>query len=368
MANTKSLLTTTRKKFTRGPEKGEVKLAYLLLIPSLVVFIGLAFYPLGSVFFASFTDSIFASSKPAEFVGIQNYRKLLSLTVKELPPEIDEQTGKTKIDPETGDIVYVRPIRILPREPIRFQELRQFNMFGKRYVIGATDRRFIQGTWDTLVFTLGSVSIELLLGLGIALVLNSNFKGRGPMRAIMLVPWAVPTAVSSRMWAYIFASTRVGFVNVLTQKLGLGDGQIAFLTEEAYQIWVMVIIDVWKTTPFMALLILAGLQTIPRQLYEAADVDGASPLRQFWSVTLPTLRQTIAIALVFRTLDALRVFDLFQIVFAQKRVSMASFTYYQLIDNKAMGYASASSVVIFIIILLFAMLYIRTIGSVDSDE
>ena len=124
----------------------------------------------------------------------------------------------------------------------------------------------------------------------------------------------------------------------------------------------MVAIDVWKTTPFMALLILACLQLIPKDVYEAADVDGASPLRQFWSVTLPMLRPTLAVALVFRTLDALRVFDLFQIVLAQSRYSMASFSYYELINDRAMGYSSASGTIIFLLIFVFAVSYIRILG------
>lgn len=116
----------------------------------------------------------------------------------------------------------------------------------------------------------------------------------------------------------------------------------------------------------MALLLLAGLQLIPSDLYEAADVDGAGKLRQFWAITLPLLRPTIAVALVFRTLDAVRVFDLFQIVLAQKRYSMASYAYYELINGQRMGYSSATSVVIFVIITVFAIGYIRLLG-VDND-
>jgi trehalose/maltose transport system permease protein len=164
----------------------------------------------------------------------------------------------------------------------------------------------------------------------------------------------------------MFNSNRTGFFNVIFQQLGLGDGQIAFLELDAWQVPAMIAIDVWKTTPFMALLVLAGLQLIPGDVYEAADVDGASKWRQFWSITLPLLRPTLAVALVFRTLDALRVFDLFQIVLAQSRYSMASFAYYQLIENRAAGYSSASSVIIFLLIFVFAIIYIRTLG-VESE-
>jgi trehalose/maltose transport system permease protein len=340
----------------------EERMAYFLLLPTFIILIIIAFYPLGSVFYNSLTDKLFASSEPAKFVGLENFSNLLSLTVKQLPPVIDENTGQPQIDAETGDIVYERPIRILPREPRRYKELRQFSLFGTRYVIGATDRDFMLAITDTLAFTFFSVVIELILGLGVAMVVNTKFTGRGAMRAVMLVPWAIPTAISSVIWAGMLSPTRTGFFNVIFQIWGLGDGQIPFLTEKAFQLPAMIAIDVWKTTPFMALLLLAGLQLIPGELYEAADVDGASKLRQFVSVTLPLLRPTLAVALVFRTLDAIRVFDLFQIILAQQKYSMASFAYYQLIDNQLMGYSSASSVIIFAMIFVFAVLYIRILG------
>ena len=165
----------------------------------------------------------------------------------------------------------------------------------------------------------------------------------------------------------MFQGTRAGLFNVVGQMVGLSDGQTAFLADAAWQLPAMVAIDVWKTTPFMALLLLAGLQLIPADLYEAADVDGASKLRQFWSITLPLLRPTLAVALVFRTLDAIRVFDLFQIVLAQKRYSMASYAYYELINGQRMGYSSASSVVIFFMITIFAIIYIRLLGVSDEE-
>ncbi len=339
--------------------RNEARLAIMLLVPTFLVLIVIAFYPLGSVFVTSMTNRVFASSEEQNFVGVQNYRKLMSITVKVLPRVIDEKTGEE---------VFERPVRVLPREPFRYKELKQFNFLGKRYVIGATDREFVRSVTDTLTFTVASVLIETILGLVVALVLNMKFKGRGIMRAVMLIPWAIPTAVSSRIWEWMFASSRIGFFNVLFQSLGWSDGQFAFITNSASQLWVMVAIDVWKTTPFMALLILAGLQLMPGQMYEAARVDGAGKIRQFFTLTLPLLRPTLAVALIFRTLDALRVFDLFQIVLAQKRYSMASFTYYQLIDNQAMGYSSASSVIIFTIILIFTVIYIKMVGGVGGSN
>jgi trehalose/maltose transport system permease protein len=340
----------------------EERLAYGLLLPTLVILLAIAFYPLGSVFYNSLTDKRFASGDPVSFIGLENYANLLGITIRELPPKINEDTGRVEVDPETGETLYESAVQVLPREPRRYRELSQFGIFGNQYVIGASDRDFIRSIGDTIMFTVVTVVLETVLGLGIALVVNSKFPGRGAMRAAMLVPWAIPTAVSSRMWEYMLNPTRTGLFNVVFQKLGLGSGQIPFLVDKAWQLPAMISIDVWKTTPFMALLLLAGLQLISRDIYEAADVDGASKIRQFFSITLPLLRPTLAVALVFRTLDAVRVFDLFQIVLQKKRFSMASFAYYQLIDGQTMGYSSASSVIIFILITIFAILYIRMLG------
>lgn len=341
--------------------KSEERLAYWLLAPTFIILFAIGFYPLFSVFYSSFTDRQLASAQEVNWVGFENYINLLSMTVTELPLEVDDN-GQPVIDPDTGEQEYVLALEVLPREPRRYREFSQFNWFGTRYVVGATDPDFVHAFFDTVRFTFFAVILETIIGLGVALVVNSNFKGRGAMRVVMLVPWVIPTAVSSRIWEWMFTSNRTGLFNVFFQDIGLGDGRIAFLVEESWQLPAMIMIDVWKTTPFMALLILAGLQLIPSDVYEAAEVDGASRLRTFFSITLPLLRPTIAVALVFRTLDTLRVFDLFQIVLAQKRYSLASFTYYELVANQDMGYSSASSVLIFILLFAFAFLYIRLLG------
>lgn len=346
--------------------KSEERLAYKLLLPTFLIIIIVAIYPLGNVFYTSFTDKTFASSKETSFIGLENYKHLLSITIKELPPVIDQSTGLQKIDPETNELVYERAIKILPRKPNRYREVTQFNFSGKRYVLGARDPDFIKSVYNTLVFTVISVFLELVLGLIVALVVNSNFKGKGIMRTVMLVPWAVITVVSARMWEWMFSPSRVGLFNTVLDKLGIGDGQIAFLSLESLQIPSLIAIDVWKTTPFMALLLLAGLQVIPNELYEAARIDGASKMNQFFNITVPLLKPAMAVALVFRTLDALRVFDVFQVILSSKRYSMATYNYFQLIGNRNMGLASAIGVIIFILIFIFAILYIRMLG-VDTE-
>jgi trehalose/maltose transport system permease protein len=345
--------------------KEEQKLALKLLIPAFLILILIALYPLGQVFYTSFTDRTFATARETNFVGFDNYKALLSLSVRELPEVIDEDTGEQVID-EEGNKVYERPIRVLPRNPYRYREVFQLSFLGNRYVIGARTPDFIRAVWNTLLFTFFSVLFETLLGLGIALVVNSEFKGRGIMRAVMLVPWAVITVVSAKMWEWMLQPNRAGLFNMIGDKLNLTDGSFAFLTETSLQLPSIIAVDVWKTTPFMALLILAGLQLIPNELYEAAEVDGASKVRQFFQITLPLLKPSLAVALIFRTLDALRVFDVFQVMLSQRRYSMASFNYFQLISARRMGMASAIGVIIFILIFAFAILYMKSLG-VDTE-
>ena len=345
----------------------EQRTAYRLLIPALVILAAVAFYPLFEVFYTSFTNRVFASGtdEAPDFIGIENYKSLLGLTIQEMPPVIDTETGQPQTD-ASGKAVYERAVRVLPRTPVRYREWFQFSFFGKRYVVGARDPEFMKAIWNTLVFTVVSVFLETILGLGVALVVNSNFKGRGVMRATMLVPWAVITVVSARIWEWMLQPTRAGLFNMVLNRLGLGDGSLSFLSSLALQMPTLIAVDVWKTTPFMALLLLAGLQLIPREIYEAGRVDGASKFRQFFSITLPLLKPTLAVALIFRTLDALRAFDVFQVLMGNRMYSMATYNYYQLIGNRNMGLASAIGVIIFIFIAVFAVIYMRFMG-VDKE-
>ncbi len=346
--------------------KREERTAYKLLVPALVMLLLIAIYPLGQVFFTSFTDRQFASGQETEFIGLNNYQRLLSVTVRQLPQAVDPDTNQPVFD-EGGMPVYERAINVLPREPYRYRDYKQFSLFGNRYVLGATDVDFIDAIANTIGFTVASVFLELSLGLGVALVVNSHFKGKGLTRTAMLIPWAVITVVSARMWEWMLAPNRTGFFNTLLAAMGTADGRVAFLASSQLQLASMIAVDVWKTTPFMALLLLAGLQPIPDELYEAAAIDGASVVRQFFSITFPLLKPAMAVALIFRTLDALRVFDVFQVLLGQSQYSMATYNYFQLIGNRNMGMASAIGVVIFVIIFGFAVGYIKMLG-VDMDE
>ncbi len=363
MAQPQAQRTTPGARGRSDLAKAEERTALWLLAPTFIVLLVLAIYPLGQVFVQSFTNARFASDTPVSYVGFQNYRQLLSMTVRELPAQRDAE-GNVVV--EDGRVQYESWVRVLPREPLRYRQVAEFSFAGNRYVFGATSADFIRAVGDTLVFTFFCVVLETLFGMIIALTLFTKFIGRGVMRAAMLVPWAIVTVVSARIWEWMLQSTRLGFFNSFLLDLGIINRPLVFLANSSANISLQlpsaIAIDVWKTTPFMALLLLAGLATIPGELYEAAEIDGANKIRQFFSITLPLLTPTLAVALIFRTLDTLRVFDLFQVVFGEERMSMASYAYFELISARDVGMSSAASVVIFILLFGFAFMYIRVLG------
>ena len=281
-------------------EAQRTRLAWLFLAPTLAIVAFVALWPLAQTFYQSLTDARLASGEAPQFIGLENYRFL------------------------------------------------------------ATDIDFRNSIWVTVQFTLLTIVFEFLLGLGIALVINSNFKGRGLMRAAMLIPWAIPTVVSAQMWKWMYSDT-FGVINdLLVTKLRILDRPIAFVAERNTSLPAIAAVDIWKTTPFVALLLLAGLQVIPDDVYEAARIDGANPLQQFLRITLPLLRPAILVTLIFRTLDALRVFDVFYVMFGnrQNTQTMAIYNQQNIVEFSDLGYGSAISVAIFLIIGIFVVAYV----------
>src|SRR5215470_10708895 len=207
--------------------QAQTRLAWILLAPSLLVVVLIALIPLLQTIAQSFTNARLASERPVSFVGLTNY----------------------------------------------------INLF--------TDTDFLRSIWVTVQFTVITVVFEFLLGLIIALVVNSNFKGRGPMRAAMLVPWAIITVVSAQMWKWMYNDVYGAFNDLLVDKLHLLPGGVSWISNPATQLPSIEAVDIWKATPFVALLLLAGLQVIPGDIYEAARVDGANAVQQFFSLTLP---------------------------------------------------------------------------------
>jgi trehalose/maltose transport system permease protein len=292
----------------KAPHRGELqrrqeRLAWVLVIPTLLVVLGVAFYPLVQVFITSLTNARLGSVTPPVFVGLRNYVNLV------------------------------------------------------------TDADFLDAIIHTIIFTVGSVFFELVLGMIFALVINSQFPGRGVMRTAMLIPWAIPTVVSAQMWKWMYNDV-FGVINdFLVTKVHLLSQPIAWIARPDLALPAIIAVDVWKTTPFMALLLLAGLQLIPNDVYEAATVDGANKLQQFWNVTVPLLRPAILVALIFRTLDALRVFDVIYVMTkgASGTESMATYDQKNLVDFQLLGYGSAISVAIFVLIGIFVVLYVTTV-------
>jgi trehalose/maltose transport system permease protein len=279
--------------------QAQTRLAWILLAPSLLVVVLVALVPLLQTIAQSFTNARLASERPVSFVGLTNYANLI------------------------------------------------------------TDSDFLRSIWVTVQFTIVTVVFEFLLGLLIALVVNSNFKGRGFMRAAMLVPWAIITVVSAQMWKWMYNDIYGVFNDLLVDKLHILPANVAWLSQPSTQMPSIEAIDIWKATPFVALLLLAGLQVIPGDIYEAARVDGANGLQQFFSLTLPLLRPAIVVTMIFRTLDALRVFDVFYVMFGSQPNTMPMAVYAQqnIVSFSLLGYGSTVAIAIFIIIGIFVVAY-----------
>jgi trehalose/maltose transport system permease protein len=339
-------------------------LAWNLLLPTVIVLILIAARPLERTFIASLTDQVFAGSSEdvTQFVGFQNYVRLLGFRFDMMDCERDD-AGACVVGTD-GELDYLSPRDVLGEDyrDLRFRSVREYTFGEKQLVLSVRDRDFFSAVENTMFFTFVTVIAELILGMIIALTVNSKFRGRGIMRAAMLVPWAVPTVISARLWEVMLIDNRAGVINDMLYHLGIGAGNTAWLANHNTQIWSLIFVDVWKTTPFMALLLLAGLQTIPSDIYEAADVDGAGRIRQFFSMTLPMLRPTIAIALVFRTLDAIRAFDVFDVLVGRQLQSIATYNQFVLVNEQEFGYASAVGVTIFVIILIFTIIYVKSLG------
>jgi multiple sugar transport system permease protein len=227
------------------------------------------------------------------------------------------------------------------------------------------DRIALHSMINTLVFVFTTTFFELFFGLAIALVINRHFKGRGLVRAAILVPWAIPTVVSSQMWRFIF-NDKYGLLNIILFGSNTSS-YTAWLAYPSTAFAAIVIADVWKTSSFAGLLILAGLQLIPDELYEAARIDGASEWQQFKKITLPLIKPALLIALLFRTMDAFRVFDL---VFVMTQGGPADSTnvlqfygYKKIFTEGLMGYGSTISVLVFLITLIISLFYIKVIGT-----
>ena len=282
----------------------ERRLAYYMVLPALVIILIVAFYPIAYSLWLSLHKATINSA--GNFVGLQNYTLMFSNT------------------------------------------------------------EFLDGLKNTAIFTVVSVALEFVLGLGIALAINRAFKGRGLVRAAVLVPWAFPTVISAVMWR-LMLQDQVGIINYVANALGVISGPI--LSDRTLLMIAAILIDVWKTTPFMALLLLAGLQTIPEDLYEAARIDGANAVQRFTRITLPLLKPAILVAVLFRMLDAWRVYDLFWAMSNRELESLSTFVYKAVrVSQLNFPVGNAAAVFVFFTALLIAIFFIKVLGMQTSTE
>lgn len=224
---------------------------------------------------------------------------------------------------------------------------------------GTLGSQFYGALGITLFWTVVAVSLETLLGLWFATIMNREFRGRGIVRAAILIPWAIPTAVTAKLWYFIFDYS--GIANKILGVFGLGP--LLWQSDTWPARWAVIIADTWKTTPFMALLILAGLQIISKDVYEAAEVDGATRWQIFTRITLPLIKVPLMVAVLFRTLDTLRIFDLPYILTggASGNTSLSILVIQQI--RQGFNNASALSTIVFLIIALAAFIFIRFLGA-----
>jgi trehalose/maltose transport system permease protein len=287
-----------------------VRSAWLFISPMLVVMILVAGWPLARTLWFSVTDADLKDLTVAKFVGLDNY-------------------------------------------------ISEYGVL--------QDPEWWRSVGNTLKFSLISVAIETVLGTIVALVLNADFKGRAIVRAAVLIPWAIPTIVSAKMWAWMM-NDQFGVINHVLLWLHVIDQPLAWTASPQLAMTSVIMVDVWKTTPFMALLILAALQMLPTDCYEAARVDGVHPVKVFFRVTLPLVRPALMVAVIFRALDALRVFDLIYVLTSNSKdtMSMSVYARQQLVDFQQVGFGSAASTVLFFMVALCTAAYI-TLGRVRFD-
>jgi len=292
--------------------------AFWFLAPMLFALLCVAAWPLARTIWFSFTNTTLSNLYGGEWVGFDNYLSMRTLS--------------------SGRVVWRGTL---------------------------VDPAWWNAVWNTVRFSLISVGFETVLGLIVALVLNAEFRGRALVRAAILIPWAIPTIVSAKMWAWML-NDQFGILNDILLRLGLIGEKIAWTASTETAMTAVLIVDIWKTTPFMALLILAGLQMVPRDIYEAARIDGIHPVKVFFRVTLPLIKPALMVAVIFRMLDALRIFDLIYVLTPNSSATktMSVISRENMIDFDKFAYGAAQSTLLFAIIAVFVSAYIW-LGRVD---
>jgi len=291
-----------RRRASRTTGQHEGRFALLLLLPAAVVVFGVVIWPVVRTLVVSLYDVDSAMPGSYPFVGLDNYTRV-------------------------------------------FQDDRFYSVLG-----------------HTMYFTLVSTFLELALGIAVALLLNAPLRARWLWRSIVVLPWALPTIVNGALWRWIY-NGQYGALNGLLDSLGISDTPTQWLGEPFLALNMVILADVWKNTSIVVFFILAGLQTIPSDIYEAARVDGAGPWRAFWRLTLPMLAPSIAVVLILRTIEAFKVFDIIYVMTgggpASGTQTIAFYTYLQAFSNQLFGYGAALAYLIVLAVFALAMVYLR---------
>lgn len=307
-------MTTQKSQLTRR----RVRVAWMFLTPMIVTLVAVAGWPLLRTFWLSLTNATLSGNSVTEFIGFANYLEIYD---------------------------------------------------GEFYGVLA-DPLWWKSVYNTLYFAVVSVGLETVLGVLIALALNVKFPGRAIVRAAVLIPWAIPTVVSAKLWGWMLHD-QFGMINDLLMTLHIIAEPLAWTADPDLMMTSIIMVDVWKTTPFMALLVLAALQMLPSDCYEAARIDGIHPVKVFFKVTLPLITPALLVAVIFRTLDALRIFDLIYVLTpaSEDTMSMSVYARQNLVDFQDVGYGSAASTLLFFVVALCTILYLyvsrRSRGGVE---
>jgi len=293
--------------FDRLRDPSEKTLGVILLAPAFALLALIVVYPIGKLFYNSFFDMRLSGGQGSKWVGWQNYADMIK------------------------------------------------------------DGAFWEATWNTVLITVVTVPGALLVGLGLALLANLPFKRQWPVRLALLLPWALPLAFAGLIWAWFF-HTEYGFINDVWMRFG-GEPRMWLLSPVSAFTAICIAI-IWKSSSFMALILLAGLQMIPKSLYEAAEVDGASRWQQFWQITIPMLMPSIVVALIFRTITALQTFDIPYTMTkggpGNATETLAMYIHKTTIDYLDVGFGSTLAVGMFVLSLILTAVYLRHISRQES--
>lgn len=280
-------------------QKKRQRVAYLFLIPAMVLFLLFVAYPvLNTLKTSLYSLRIQTLSQGGKFVGFQNFIKL------------------------------------------------------------AQDKTMLTSLVFTVGFTVVSVILETVLGMACALIMNRTFKGQGFVRAMILIPWCIPTIVSGLMWSYMFSES-FGVINQALKAIGLSP--VMWVTGAKGAFSSIIIADVWKTSPYMSLLLLSGLKTVPGDIYEAAAIDGAGKIQQFFFITLPVIKPVVLVSVMFRTIQSFRIYDLAKVLTDggpnNATQSLTMYTMKQYFTFGDLGYGAALAVLTFAVSLIIAMFF-----------